>query len=312
MWLFVLRIDNKIINAMKKITFVLVTTLLIFPSLLQAGQAEDAKSESIEIFSFFNLRFGSVDTAYMHSYILDFSAGHPESFASQTLTLQDRTSCGFNAGVSFPLHRSLRFKLSVNYSRSLLKGENSPYQIHLEYISMPPPNYTPIKIISDHSLEWTETQGSLKTLSFLLNLEYAHALSKNMTVSFSAGGGLYWIFGDFNPLGYTEYWLGGHSVLMSEYYLLMLKIPSSNKIGINVDMGLAHRLSKKLFIAANIAYHLCGDLSIEPSLDYALYRCSLDRIDESKLNQIQNDLDFGPLEINPSFFSLNIGFKYRF
>jgi len=177
---------------------------------------------------------------------------------------------------------------------------------------MPPPDYTPIEIIRDHSVEWIKTQGSIKSLSFLLNVQYEYALSKNITAAFSVGSGLYRIFGDFNPVGYSEFWLGGHSVLFSEDYLLMLKIPSSNKIGINVDMEFAHRLSEKLFIVANIAYNLCGSLSVAPILDYALYYYSLDRIDEGKLNQIQNDLDFGPLEINPSFFSLSFGFKYRF
>ncbi len=297
---------------MRKIICVIITFFLILSPPLQSEQVEDAKNKSIEIFSFFNLRLGSVDAVYENSNALDFPEGRAGSFSSQTLTLKGRPSGGFNTGVSFPLHKSFRLKLSVNYSRSLLRGENSPFLIHLEYISMPPDEYIPVEIIHDYSVEWVKTQGNLKTLAFLLNLQYTHALFNNITLSFSAGGGVYRIFGDFNPLGYSEFWLGGHDELISEDYLLMLKIPYSNIIGINVDAGISHHLSERFFIMANIAYHLCENLSVVPILDYALYYYTLDRVDQNKLSQIQNFLDFGPLEINPSFFCLSFGLAYRF
>jgi len=73
--------------------------------------------------------------------------------------------------------------------------------------------------------------------------------SKNTTASFSAGSGVISVCGNFNHLGSSEYWVGGHGVLFSNDYLLKLKMPSTGKMSFNADIELGFRLTESLSLA---------------------------------------------------------------
>ncbi|MFB0565700.1 MAG: hypothetical protein ACETWK_08495 [Candidatus Aminicenantaceae bacterium] len=292
---------------MRKSTSLLISIFFIAFSILNA---EEEKKKSFEIFAFANVNFSAVNTTYQNNFELDFDAAKPGSYASQILTLQGKAREGFNAGFTYFMSEKFGIKFSLNYSRNLLSGENSPYKIYLKYISIHPPDYVPHEVTYDETYDWLTTQGNLKTFSFFTNLQYRFVISKNTTASFSAGSGFYRVYGNFNPLGYSEFWLGGHGVLFSEHYLVMLKIPSSGKIGFNTDFELNFRLSKNFSFAAKLAYNLCGNISIIPVIDKVLFYPYLGKVAENKLSKIKDQMKLKSLKINPSFLSLNFGIKY--
>lgn len=289
------------------------TTLFLLFIILTAGlSAEETKKRPLEIFAFFNLNFASLDTAYPNRHALESSAGFEGSYASQALAIQGKAREGFSTGLSLFLSDDLGLKLGLNYARNLLSGENSPYQVHLQYISRQPPDYTPHQVISDQSIEWVPTRGSVKSLSLALNLQYVLFDSRRFSACLSAGGGIFRVWGDFSPLGYSEYWLGGHGVLFSQQYLVRLAIPSSYRASLNADLELGLRISERITFAAKLAYFFCGSVSFSPAIDNVLYYYSLDKVDEDTLSRIKSRMTLNALRIKPSFLALNLGIKYHF
>ena len=276
--------------------------LLFFSALC----ADEETKKSLEIFAFFNKNFSSIRTTYENHFRPNFY----DTSISQTLTIQGKGGEGFLAGLSYFISDKFGLKLSLNGSKNTLGGENSPYEIHLQYITMPPPDYIAREIIRDESRGWLATQGNLRSLSFSLNLQYRLYSSPKTTMTFSAGSGFSRISGNFNYLGYSEYWLGGHSVLFSEGYLLMVKIPAFSKIGFNADVELGFFISKNISLAARIAYLAWASFSVQPAIDGALIYHSLKPASEEKLVEIINRLSLNLLNFNPSFFSLSFGIKY--
>jgi hypothetical protein len=223
---------------MRKKTFFFISIFFLILSILQA---KEGKKRPLEVFAFFNLNFGAINTAYQNTYSLNFPSSLPGSYASQTLNIQGKAGEGFNTGFSFFIPENLGLKISMNYSRNL------------------------------------------RSLSFFLNLQYRFVTSKDTIASFSAGSGIISVYGNFNHLAYSEYWIGGHGVLFSKDYLLKLKMPSSGKIGFNADIELGFRLTGSLSLAAKVAYILCRSISVKPTIEEALFYYSLDRVEEDKL-----------------------------
>ena len=301
--------NEDIVLVMKRMT----TALLLSSILLAAGlPAREAKKRPLEIFAFFNLNFGSLDTAYPNRHTLESSPGFEGSYASQALAIQGKAREGFSTGLSLFLSDDLGLKLGLNYARNLLSGENSPYQVHLQYVSRQPPDYTPHQVINDQSIEWVPTRGSVKNLFLALNLQYVLFDYRRFSASLSAGGGISRVWGDFSPLGYSEYWLGGHGVLFSQQYLVRLAIPSSYRASLNADCELGLRISERITFAAKFAYFFCGSVSFSPAIDNVLYYYSLDKVDENTLSRIKSRMTLNALKIKPSFLALNLGIKYHF
>lgn len=285
--------------------------LLLFISFLfySTSTAAETQKRPVEFFAFFNLHLGSFDSTYPNTYPIHINSSASNSSASQELNIQSRPGAGVTTGFIIPVSKMFSLKISVDYSRSLLKGENSPVMTHLEYTALFPPDYQPQLITSDRSRNWPATQGKLKTLAFSINLQYAVLRSKKFNASLSAGTGYYWTYGNFYPLSYSDYWMGGHSVLFSDSYLVFLKIPVSGKIGFNADFEIAYRISKRLSLAARGAYNLCTASSVMPQIDSALYFDSLSQVTNSHFLEIKSQMNFSPLEIKLSYLSLNFGIR---
>lgn len=295
---------------MRKAKYFVVFWLFLFlSSNLLAGEA---RKRPIEIFALFNLSFSAMDTVYAHRYTLDYSPGFEDSSVAQDLTVQGQAGAGWNAGLFYPLNRQVGLKFAVNYSRNPLGGENSPYEISLQYISIQPPDYQPHEVSDQVSLAWVPTRGHLKSLSLLLNLQYIFSAADSWTASLSAGGGLGTSWGQIHYLGYSDYWLGGHGVLFSELDLLKLKIPSSSGLVLDADIELGFKLSEKISLATRLACLFRPNFSATPVIDDVLAYYSLDKVSGEKLELVRSRLKLHSLKINPSLLNLNIGIKYSF
>jgi len=288
-----------------KIVLVLTVPLLLASFLI----ASNGRREGLEFFIFFGQRVDSLDVVYPYEYHPDFIDGIPNTVASQDLSIQGRHTSGVNGGLSFLVADRVRLKLCLDYSRSLLEGQNSPYHIHLDYITLHPPDYKPVPVIRDESIIWAETQGMLKSLALLFNLEYEIWCSRRADLRLSGGVGYYRLFGNVYPLAYSEYWLGGHGVLFSQQYLLKLRLPASGKIGVNADLELAYHVSDRISIVAKAAYYRIGNASISPVIDEVLFLYYPDHVSEDKFKEIVDYLKLPPLEFNASYLTLKIGFR---
>lgn len=279
--------------------FLLVATLPLLSADSGRGKAE--------FFFTLSMGFPSINETYAHANIIDFPSG-PDSTASQQILLRGCSSLGWNGGLFVPLSPRFSLKLSVDINHTPIRGENTSYNVHLDYITRFPPDYLPVHIVRDSSIIWPETDGKLRMFSLYLSLRYRITASKRFELAVSAGPVWSRIGGGFRPLGYSEYWLGGHGVLFSENYLLRVKLPTTSRIGGCADLELILRLSKKVSFVARAAGFSFGRVSWGPVIDEIL-NYSLDPVREEKMREIRSSLNVGPLKINPSTLSLQVGFR---
>lgn len=282
---------------------ILAVSFLLAPFM----NASDGQRRGLEFFAFFSLRFDSLDSVYSHEYSPIFTSGD-KSAAEQDILIQGKPASGVNGGFSFSVADSLRLRFSLDYSRGRLRGENSLYHVHIEYTARYLPQMDPVRIVRDNSLILPETRGTIRSLGFLLDLEYEAWRSKSAALRLSAGGGYYRIFGDFYPLGYSKYSLASHFTLGLWEYYLMLKLPASGRIGFNAGIELSLRLTDSLAFVSKAAYHRIGSIILTPVIDKAL-STHIFEIDADKFRKIVDYLKLPPFEFNPSYWTLQAGFK---
>jgi hypothetical protein len=155
------------------------------------------------------------------------------SHGGQALTLDARRGLGFAAGVNvFP---TTHFGVQVLTDRASthLTGTNGPYAIDLTYISRQPPTSEPQTFTLQYSIPWPDTSGSLTQLAIAVNSVARVGPADRLNATISGGLSYYRLSGTAQPLGYTTFRLGGHSVLFSDEYHLAISIEPTAVLGFN-------------------------------------------------------------------------------
>ncbi len=163
------------------------------------------------------------------------------SSAGQTLTLRGDHGPGLEGAIGWFPSRFVGVQVLVDRSSVALSGANGSYDGTLVYISQPPPDYVPQQVTTGFSTPWPDSTGSATQWG-----TYVNAVARTATagrVSASVSGGIGWdrLSGHAEPLGYTEYRLGGHSVLFSDQKQLAFALGPANHAGFDVggDVGIA-------------------------------------------------------------------------
>jgi hypothetical protein len=101
--------------------------------------------------------------------------------------------------------------------------------------------------------------------------------------------------------------LSGHSVLFLEDYELRFDFGPQAKIGFNAGGELAIGLSRNFDFSIDCRYFYCSKASVKIQLSLIEDTGYITPIDLAP-EKIPTDL----LSINPSFFRVNLGIKYKF
>jgi hypothetical protein len=178
-------------------------------------------------------------SSYSPPLLLD---GDFTSQGTQTLTFAGSSAVGFEAGANVWLTPRAGIQLLVDRTTRAVSGVNSPYNVSLHYISRLPPNDEPVPVDIEQSSAWPDTAGSLTQLTLAVNGVLRVAQYGRASVRLSGGLSFYRLDGTVQPLGYTTYRLGGHSVLFEDDYRLAVSLDPSNIVGFNgggdLDVGL--------------------------------------------------------------------------
>jgi hypothetical protein len=246
---------------------------------------------------------------YTNAYSPPFAAGQYSSSASQTLSLVARDAAGTSAGVAVGLNRIFNIVLQLDWATTDLNGSNTPYQLSLEYISMPPPDYTPQPVTYVRTLEWPDTEGKIKHLSVSLNLQARFRLIRMIMLDMSAGLTYFSLRGDASSLGFDNFWLGGHSVLFSNHFRLRTAFGPRGLLGGNVGVGLEVPLIRPLYMYFGGQLFLSPKLRLNPEIDFILN--SREIIQPVPLEEIRETMDLPPLELNPGRLQMLFGLRLR-
>jgi len=272
---------------------------------LAAFPARAEELPKFEIVGGLNLVFPGFSGTYTSQYSPPFPFVEHISSAQQTLTLDGQRGYGFEAGFNvFPTPR-VGFQVLADFFRADLCGANSPYPVSLSYTAGQPPDNIPRPFTYDRTLSWPDTEGSVKELALAFNVVLRWRLEGAVRGTVSGGPGYFNIRGNAAPLGYTNFRLGGHSVLFPETYGVGFAIDPVAKLGINVGGDVNVRLVGNLSFRADYRYFRAGETT-------ALIRITGPVNPEEVLfpqtvAEIEAALAPRPLTFNPSFWRVVFG-----
>jgi hypothetical protein len=233
--------------------------LVVLALTLSAGgaraQTGGAAASIVEAWGGFSTVIASPPATIVSSYsppmLLD---GDFVSHAGQTLTVARKSGVGFSAGVNVFPSRHLGLQILVDRVSGSVSGVNAPYRYTMQYVSRPPPASQPVPVTAEGSIPWPDTTGSLAQLTVAVNAAARIGRADRVAVTVSAGPAFYRTSGEIEPLGFSAFQLGGHSVLFASEYRLRIAPQPTVAFGINAGAEISGALAPH--VAVIVGYRL--------------------------------------------------------
>jgi hypothetical protein len=292
---------------MKKGIWALGILVLALPAF-----SDGLNSSSWELFFLYGLDLSGKSVAYANSY--DPHPGYhiPGSYAKQTLNLDPGTGQGIALGAGHYFSGGFGVRLTVRRRSIPLGGENTPYEYFYRYTLITPPYYEPIEAVTFREVDWVPTEGSLDVTSLALEAAFRLPVAAGVTAVIFAGPSLYLAGGRFSPLAFTDQWLGGHGTPNHQDYLVHIKLPGKQKIGLQAGLELSVRLSGRISALITAAYSYSGEMTFEPTIDEVYYYTYLTPASQETIDLIDARFDLKPLPISFSAAALGAGLEFEF
>lgn len=156
------------------------------------------------------------------------------SAAAQTITFDTGSATGFTGGANLWLSERAGLQILADRVSQSLKGTSTPYTFSLQYASRLPPN-DDVQIVDNHqTVPWPAVTGSFHDLNVSVNAVVRAGHANRVSATASAGLTLHRLTGTLQPLAFTSFRLGGHSVLFEDDYRLAMALGPTISIGVNV------------------------------------------------------------------------------
>lgn len=263
----------------------------------------------VEVWGAFHVTFGTGAGRLGSTYVPQVgSAPDAEGRASQVLALDPGMGRGGEFGVNILLSRTVAIQAFVSHAAMDLGGVNSPVEIDVRYVSRPPPDYRPTPVQVNRSLLWPDTTGRLQQWTLGVGPAVRWRRSPATLV---ASGGLAWarVSGEAEPLGYTAFWLGGHSVLFSEDVRLRAALGPATSAGGYFGTALGVDLARHLALTASVRLLLVGEVDVPASLD--AIADATNGLTSPAPDEIARIVALGPARLSPQRLSVAIGLMVR-
>jgi hypothetical protein len=174
---------------------------------------------------------GTLVSSYSPPLLLD---GDFTSHAEQTLKADTGAALGVTGGLNVFPWPNLGVQLLVDRSRCDLQGTNTPYAFALQYVSRQPPDDRPQLVDINRTTAWPDTSGSLEQLAIAFNAVVRIGRPEGVNVTISGGPSFRRLAGTVEPLAFTAFHLGGHSVLFEDDHRLALALQPAYGVGFDV------------------------------------------------------------------------------
>jgi hypothetical protein len=192
-----------------------------------------------------------LSTAYSPPLLFD---GGYTSHGGQTLTGHSAFGFGFAGGMNVFPSTHVGFQVLLDRASSAIAGTNTPYAISLEYISIQPPNDLPQPVVLTRSFDWPDTSGTLTRTAIGFDAALRFGRPDRVAVTASAGPALYRLGGSVQPVGFTTFHLGGHSVLFEDDHRLAMSLDSTNVVGFNAGVEFSAAIGGRTAIVVGYRY----------------------------------------------------------
>jgi hypothetical protein len=198
-------------------------------------------------------------SAYSPPLLLD---GDFISHGGQTLTIDRALATGVAGGINlFPAPHA-GVQIVIDRASAGVSGTNGPYTIALQYTSRQPPNDLPQIVNLNQSVAWPATAGSITRLTVAFNAVARIGAPDRVSVTLSGGPTVSRLSGAVQPLGYTTFHLGGHSVLFADAYRIAMAIDPTRAIGFNAGGDLSVAVGDHIAIVAGYRFFGGSDVDV--------------------------------------------------
>jgi hypothetical protein len=231
------------------------------------------------------------------------------SRSGQVLALDARRAIAFEAGVNRFVTSHLGIQILVNRASMELGGANGPYSLELTYVSRQPPDSQPQTFTIRQSNPWPDTSGSLTQLTIAVNPVARLGRPDKLNATVSGGLSYYRLNGTAQPLGYTAFRLGGHSVLFSDEYHLAVSLEPTNVIGFNAGGDVNLPLGRHVAIV--VGYRYLGGPATDVSVRLSTIVNADQVTNQETTTNIAQRLAPGPVRMSVSGSRLLFGVKVR-
>jgi len=274
-----------------------------------------AAPSDVEIFGGVGFFLPAIDATYDASYVPSrvtginqlFVTPDPRSQARQSLALQGKTTPGFGLGVNVYPHRVLGFQFLLDRSSVEVVGENAPHEVDLVWDSINFPSSDPVVREASFSFVAPDTEGRFDELALSFNLTARFGPPGAVSGSVSSGLTYFRFDGEAERLGALAGWLGGHAVLFTELYQTSYSTATADAVGFNlggnVDFALGSRAA--IFVDGRFLW------APRTEAELTLVEIVSENIVSVPVSQIDGYLELPPLSIDPSFFRVLFGVKFR-
>jgi hypothetical protein len=189
-----------------------------------------------------------------------------------------------------------------------LSGTNTAYTYSLQYVSRQPPDNVAQIVNVNRSIAWPDTSGSLTQLTIAFNAVIRIGRPDRLSAALSGGPTYYRLKGAVQPLGFTAFQLGGHSVLFQDDYRLAVSLGPSQSPGFDAGGEVRVPAGRRAAIVAG--YRFFGG----PQADVAASSTTILNADELTFQQslvdVASRLALAPMQISISGSRVFIGVMF--
>jgi hypothetical protein len=169
------------------------------------------------------------------------------SRATQTVDVDRATAPHVEVGAQWFPTRHVGLEAWVSRERAEEFAPSSTYDTTLTYISRPPPDNLPRQSTYAQQTDWPPVRVAMRRWTAGVNIAVRPVLSTRVAWTISGGLSRIRVSGDVEPLGFTSFVLGGHSVLFPNEYLLNTRLEPAwawrANAGTMLDVSLAEHLA---------------------------------------------------------------------
>jgi hypothetical protein len=243
------------------------------------------------------------------SFVPPLSGQTTTGEAGQVLRLDGGNTVGIEGGANVFAGRSIGMQVLVGYDRFDLDGRNDPYAMRLDYTSMQPPDYVPRQFTVQQSLAWPDTTGTVQQWTLAINGVARWTRGRRWAGSVSAGLAYFNVRGTARSLGYSEAFLGGHSVLFLSQYKMSFDLAPAGSVGFDAGGPVDLRLAGRLSLTADARYFAGANL--EPPVIVRDIVNPDEVLRPSASDQIQRNLPPPAPSLSPARMRVMMGVKIR-
>ena len=194
---------------------------------------------------------GLLITSYSPPLLFD---GDFTSRGGQTLNADTGFALGWTAGVNVFPTRHVGLQIMFDRASFDVSATNTAYTDALQYVSRQPPNDQLQVVNVNQSIAWPDTSGSVTQVAVAVNAVVRIGRPDRVSVSISGGPTYYRLSGAVQPLGFTTFHLGGHSVLFEDDYRLALSFEPASAFGVDAGGDINVAIGRHAAIIAGYRY----------------------------------------------------------